>query len=221
MLQLRGVIFDWRGTLVATPTDLEWCRLALARVGRPADGDSAQRLLRQIEDAPAAERLYADGVDANASVHRETYFSVFADAGLDSEVAEALYTLESDASLNPFAEDAAETLANIKGAGVRIGVLSDIHFDIRPAFATAGLDGFIDAFVLSFERGRMKPDPTFFAECLGDLNLDAGEVLMVGDRATHDGAAEAVGCPVLLLPPLVSPLDRRLHLATSLLVAQH
>ena len=34
---LQGVIFDWRGTLVVTPPEVEWCRLALARLGRPAE----------------------------------------------------------------------------------------------------------------------------------------------------------------------------------------
>ena len=109
--------------------------------------------------------------------------------------------MESDAALNPFADDVAATLERIKGLGLRVAILSDIHFDIRPAFADAGLLAFVDAFVLSFERGLMKPDPAFFAECLRDLNVEAAEALMVGDRATHDGGAAELGCPVLLLPP--------------------
>lgn len=217
MLTLRGVILDWRGTLVVTPSDLEWCHLALARLGRPADVGSAQQLLSQIEAAPSVERLSAHGVDSSAAVHQDTYFSVFADAGLDSDLAEALYALESDAALNPFAEDVAATLGCIKGVGLQVAILSDIHFDIRPAFADAGLLAFVDTFVLSFERGLMKPDPAFFAECLRDLNVEAAEALMVGDRATHDGGAAELGCPVLLLPPLTTTSEQRLHLVTSLL----
>ena len=217
VVKLRAVIFDWRGTLVVTPSDVEWCRLALASVGRPAHLASAQELLSQIEGAPSSERLSAHGVDASIAVHRDAYFSVFADAGLDSGLAEALYAIESDAALNPFADDVAETLEDLKSLGLKVAILSDIHFDIRPAFADASLLSLVDAFVLSFERGLMKPDPAFFAECLRDLNLNAAEALMVGDRATHDGEAVQVGCPVLLLPPLASTSDRRLHLVTSLL----
>ena len=213
---LLGVIFDWRGTLVVTPPEVEWCRLALARLGRPADDASAERLLARILDAPAVERLWAAGVDASATAHREAYFQVFADAGLDLDLAEVLYALESDAALNPFADDVAATLATVKGAGLRIAILSDIHFDIRPAFVDAGLYDLVDTFVLSFERGRMKPDPAFFTECLRDLDLDAANSLMVGDRASHDGAAVQLGCPVLLLPPLTATSDRRLHLVTAL-----
>ena len=214
---LHGVIFDWRGTLVVTPPEIDWCRLALARSGRVSDDVAAAALLTQILEAPEVQRLWAAGVDADVAVHRDAYFQVFADAGLDTDLAEALYELESDAGLNPFAEDVAEAFANIKGAGFRIGVLSDIHFDIRPAFVDAGLYDFVDVFALSFERGLMKPDPAFFAECLQDLGLQAAETLMVGDRASHDGPAVELGCPVLLLPPLKTSADRRLHLVTALL----
>lgn len=163
------------------------------------------------------ERLWAEGVDASVTVHRDAYFQVFADAGLDLDLAEVLYELESDAGLNPFADDVAATLATIKGAGLRIAILSDIHFDIRPAFVDAGSYDFIDTFALSFERGLMKPDLAFFTGCLRDLDLDAANTLMVGDRASHDGAAVQLGCPVLLLPPLTATSDRRLHLVSALL----
>jgi HAD superfamily hydrolase (TIGR01509 family) len=211
------VIFDWRGTLVVTPPEVEWCRMALARSGRPDDDASATALLAQILDAPDVERLSAAGVDTSAAVHRSAYAAVFREAGVDDDLAEALYDVESDAGLNPFADDVAETLATITRAGIRIAILSDIHFDIRPAFAAAGLHDLVDVFVLSFERGLMKPDPAFFAECLRELDLDAAQALMVGDRASHDGAAVQLGCPVLLLPPLTATTHRRLHLVTSLL----
>ena len=200
-----------------TPPDIDWCRLALVRLNRRCDDAAAAALLSQIEKAPGVERLWADGVDTSAATHREAYFSVFAAAGLDADLAEALYALESDPALNPFADDAADTLANIKGAGFRVAILSDIHFDIRPSFANAGLLELVDVFALSYERGLMKPNPAFFSGCLHDLGLDSAQTLMVGDRATHDGAAIEVGCAVLLVPPLTSTADRRLHLASSLL----
>ena len=131
---LRGVIFDWRGTLAVTPSDIEWCRLALQRLGRKHDERAAADLLAQIEAAPGVERLEAHGVDASATLHRETYLSVFSDAGLDADLRETLYALEADPALNPFAEDVVEILRSVKGLGLRVAILSDIHFDIRPAF---------------------------------------------------------------------------------------
>jgi len=42
------------------------------------------------------------------------------------------------------AADASDTLTTLKSCGVKIGILSDIHFDIRPAFAHLGLCELVD-----------------------------------------------------------------------------
>ncbi|MBB5956043.1 HAD superfamily hydrolase (TIGR01509 family) [Saccharothrix tamanrassetensis] len=207
---MRAVIFDWRGTLVLAPTFRGWVAEALRRSGRDASvaGDVVSRL--------AESRLDVPGVDADAALHRETYYAMFADAGLDAELADALYEVESDVAFNPFAVDAAATLRALRADGIRIGVLSDIHFDIRPAF-----DGLpVDSFVLSFEHGVVKPDPAIFRIALDELGTSPGETLMVGDRATHDGAGVDVGMSTLLVPPLMDVDDARLHLVTGL-VAGH
>lgn len=67
--------------------------------------------------------------------------------------------MESDPRHNPFAEDAVLNLGTLLGAGLRLAVLSDIHFDLRSAFEAAGLTGAIDVFILLFEQGLKKPDP--------------------------------------------------------------
>jgi FMN phosphatase YigB (HAD superfamily) len=46
-----------------------------------------------------------------------------------------------------------------------------------------------------------KPDPAIFAIALRKLGAQAGETLMVGDRASHDGAAVTLNIATLLLPP--------------------
>jgi FMN phosphatase YigB (HAD superfamily) len=104
--------------------------------------------------------------------------------------------------------------------GIRIGVLSDIHVDLRPAFRAAGLAGLVDAFTLSFEHGCQKPDPRIFRASLDALAVQAAETLMVGDRAAKDGAAVDVGMTVLLLPSLRSVAERRLHRVLALCGAE-
>ncbi|WP_367137236.1 HAD family hydrolase [Saccharothrix sp. HUAS TT1] len=204
--RLRAVIFDWRGTLVLTPTFKGWVAEALRRIGR--DADQAAEVVASLDPA----RLDAPGVDADAALHRRTYYEGFRAAGLDDELADSLYAVESDPAVNPFAVDAAPTLRGLRDGGVRIGVLSDIHFDLRPAF-----DGLpVDSFVLSFEHGVVKPDPAIFRIALDDLGVAAEEALMVGDRATHDGAGVEAGMPTLLVPPLRDVDDARLHLVTRL-----
>ncbi|XVS62789.1 HAD family hydrolase [Actinosynnema sp. CA-299493] len=205
--RLRAVIFDWRGTLVLAPTFRGWVSEALRRLGRDTDrtSDVIASLDLSLVDVP--------GLDADAELHRATYYGAFRAAGLDGEPADSLYAVESDPAFTPFAVDAGPTLRELRDAGVRIGVLSDIHFDLRPAFA--GLP--VDSFVLSFEHGVVKPDPAIFHVALRELGAAPGETLMVGDRSTHDGAGVEAGLPTLLVPPLRDVGDARLHLVTKLL----
>ncbi|CCH33840.1 HAD-IA family hydrolase [Actinosynnema sp. NPDC047251] len=205
---MRAVIFDWRGTLVLAPTFRGWVTEALRRAGR--DAAAVDDVVRRLVE----DRLDVPGVDADAALHRETYYRGFAAAGIDDELADALYAVESDPAFNPFAVDAPATLIALRDAGIRVGVLSDIHFDLRPMF-----DGLpVDSFVLSFEHGVVKPDPAIFRIALAELGTEPGETLMVGDRSTHDGAAVEVGMPTLLVPPLRDVRDARLHLVTNLMV---
>jgi HAD superfamily hydrolase (TIGR01549 family) len=209
-MAFRGVLFDWRGTLVVSPSTEEWATQALRRVGRGAEaaGELATRL-RGVEDD-----LDAPGTDTDAEVHRATYVRVLRRLGLDEELVASLYAVESDPSRNVFAEDAAATLTALRGAGVRIAVVSDIHVDIRPVFAAAGIP--VDVFTLSFEQGVQKPDPAMFTRTLAALGLEPHEALMVGDRSRPDGAAVELGIATLLLPPLAHPAERRLHLVSAL-----
>jgi len=209
---LRAVIFDWRGTLVSGLSKQRWVQEALALLGREAGLQTVEGVLAAIAQADGPEhRLDAPGMDTDAALHRRSFFGVLQDAGLDRPLVEALYAVESDPGHNPFAEDVASTLEALHAAGLRLALLSDIHFDLRPAFHAAGLSDLIDVFVLSFEHGLQKPDPVLFARTLTAMGTQAHETLMVGDRAGPDGPAVEQGIPTLLLLPLEHPAQRRLH----------
>ncbi|OPX07286.1 HAD family hydrolase [Mycobacterium sp. AT1] len=114
------------------------------------------------------------------------------------------------------ADDVAETLRWVAAQGCEVAILSDIHFDLRPAFVAADLDRYVDEYVLSFECGVQKPDPAIFRAALDALGSRPERTLMVGDRASHDGAAVELGMPTLLVPPLTHPAQRRLDLVRNL-----
>jgi FMN phosphatase YigB (HAD superfamily) len=80
----------------------------------------------------------------------------FSEANLDTALAETLYALDRDPVAHPIYEDVPETLQRLKTLGIKVAIVSDIHFDLRPEFALCGIDGFVDAYVLSFEHGRPK-----------------------------------------------------------------
>lgn len=211
-MPIRAVLFDWRGTLVTTLGERDWVEQALLALGRERSRAVIDGVVAAIQRADGAEnRLDAPGVDSDAALHRRTYLDVFADAGLDAELAEALYAVESDPGRNRFAVDVLDTLRALRTRGIRIAVVSDIHVDLRPAFDAAGLGGLVDVFTLSFEQGVQKPDPLMFTRTLDALDVGPEEALMVGDRSRPDGAAVESGIPTLLVPPLRDPTDRRMH----------
>lgn len=211
-MTFRAVIFDWRGTLVCGLSERRWVHEALSLLGRDTGAQTVEAILSAISAADGPRhRLDAPGMDTDAALHRRTFFDVLTETDLDEQLIEALYAVESDPRHNPFAEDVAPALKRLHGAGLRLAVLSDIHFDLRPVFAAAGMGGVVDVFVLSFEQGRQKPDPALFAYALAALGTQAHETLMVGDRARPDGPAVEQGITTLLLPPLEHPEQRRLH----------
>lgn len=218
-MTFRGVLLDWRGTLVVSPTVENWVSEALRRLGRRAEPATVGEIAAGLE--LAGDALDAPGMDADAALHRRTYLRVLADLGLDPELVRALYEVESDPACNLFADDAAPTLRALRGAGLRIGVVSDIHVDIRPSFAAAGLEQLVDVFTLSFEQGVQKPDLEMFTRTLAGLGIGPHEAVMVGDRPRPDGAAVELGIATLLLPPLAHPAECRLHHVTTLCGAAH
>ena len=198
----RAVLFDWRGTLVDDPPDEWWVRAALSRVGRTAADAEVAAWCAALAGA-AEHPEVADGeatCDCSFDRHREWSLGWFRLAGLDDELARALYALDLEAASHPFYPDAPFVLQTLHERGCRVAVVSNIHFDFRPEFAAAGIDEYVDAFVLSFEHGIQKPDPRMFELALESLSVDAHEAVMVGDQVALDAPAIRAGVATWLLP---------------------
>ena len=142
-------------------------------------------------------------LDTSAAFHREASLRYFAFAGLDDELADTLYALDFEPASHPFYPDVAPTLrARCKDRGCKIALISDIHVNLRPEFEAAGIAECFDAFILSFEHGVQKPSAAIFEIALRRDRCRAGDALMVGDRASHDGGAVKLGISTLLLSAL-------------------
>lgn len=148
---MRAVLFDWRGILVHDPPHEWWVTTALERAGRTAGEDrvaalsDALRRAAQLPEVVAAEV----GCDCSTVAHREWSLMYFEVAGLDEELAESLYALDFDPVAHPFYPDVAPVLRALHERGCRVAVVSDIHVDLRPEFAAADVERYVDAFVLS------------------------------------------------------------------------
>lgn len=119
-------------------------------------------------------------------------------------MADALYATLLD-TWHAYA-DTVPVLTALRGAGVRTAVLSNVGVDVRHVLRREGIAELVDAVVLSCDVGAVKPDPPIFETALRALDLDAAEVLMVGDSGKDDAGAAHLGIRTLLLPRTRGPL---------------
>jgi HAD superfamily hydrolase (TIGR01509 family) len=215
-------MFDFSGTVFRLEQDESWLTDLTDDNGKPLDIEAQAELMRRMT-APTGqvvqlseEYQYAwENRDLDPALHRKIYLEVLRKSGLHPDQAESLYgRLIDPIEWTPY-PDTEAALKGVSGKGLKVGVLSNIAFDIRPAFRAHGFDAYVDEFVLSFEEGMIKPDPAIFQLLLDRLGVPAEDALMVGDSEEADGGARALGCAFALVDPLPTS-ERRDSLITAL-----
>jgi HAD superfamily hydrolase (TIGR01509 family) len=151
-----------------------------------------------IPDAVATD--YA-GRDRDSMAHRAGYVGLLSTVALpDPRLATALYERTLVPGGWTVYPDAVPTLAALRARGIRTVAVSNVGFDLRPVLDGLGLLAHLDAVVLSFEVGAVKPEPEIFTAACEAVGVAPAEALMVGDHAAADGGAADVGIRTLLLP---------------------
>ena len=140
--------------------------------------------------------------DLEPHLHREAYLHVLRESGLPDEQAEALYERVIDPMSWTAYPDTAAVLNGLHRQGIKTAVVSNIAFDVRPAFEAIGAADDVDEFVLSFEVGAIKPAAAIFQTALTRLGVPPEYTVMVGDSEEADGGARALDCGFLLVDPL-------------------
>ncbi|PRX50479.1 HAD superfamily hydrolase (TIGR01493 family)/HAD superfamily hydrolase (TIGR01509 family)/HAD superfamily hydrolase (TIGR01549 family) [Prauserella shujinwangii] len=203
-------MFDFSGTLFRLEQDDTWLADLTDHGGDPLDIEAQAELMRRMTapttllvDLDEEHRHAWEHRDLDPALHSKVYLEVLRRSGVPrAEQAKALYSrLVDPAEWTPY-PDTEAVLKAAAGKGLRVGVLSNIAFDIRPAFTERGLDAYVDDFVLSFEEGAIKPDPALFRVLLDRLDVAPEHALMVGDSEEADGGARALGCAFALVEPL-------------------
>ncbi|MFI7100693.1 HAD family hydrolase [Streptomyces sp. NPDC050161] len=219
-MTIEAVLFDFSGTLLHIESVDSWLRAALRATGTAMAEADIRRATAELERAgalpghvPPVEvpdelaELWATR-DSDAARHRALYTALARRVPLPApELYPALYERHRtpDAWL-PY-PDAVGVLAELHRRGIRIGVVSNIGWDLRPVLRAHGLDRFLGSCVLSFEHGVQKPDPRLFGVACRELGVAPADTLMVGDDRRADGGATALGCGYLPVDPL--PVERR------------
>jgi HAD superfamily hydrolase (TIGR01509 family) len=205
---VRAVLFDFSGTLFRLEEDDSWFE-GITVDEREVDGHVQAELMRRltapvgqhVDMTPEAYHAWVNR-DLAPHLHREAYLHVLRESGLADHHAESLYERVIDpSSWTPY-PDTAEVLKGLHRQGIKTAVVSNIAFDVRPAFVTLGVAEYVDEFVLSFEVGVVKPDAAIFETALSRLGVDPADAVMVGDSDEADGGARAIGCGFSLVDPL-------------------
>lgn len=203
---MTAVFFDLDGTLLPMDQDLflEAYLGGMARKMAP-HGYDPDLLVKSIWKGTGA-MVINDGSARNDAVFWETFSRIYGwDTRVDEPLFEAFYQNEFQEVRNVcgFDSRAAETVASLKNMGYRLVLATNPLF---PAIAThsrtrwAGLCPEDFEYITTYENSyHCKPNPDYYREILGKLNLKPEECLMVGNDASEDMAAEKVGMRVFLL----------------------
>ncbi len=198
--RVRAVLFDVDGTIARPGPDLgpEGYRRAGERHGLTLDparhGDAREAALEAVAHHPELE-------------HDEEIWISFTERlirGMGGEgpaahdlAVEMTVAWEHSHNFDLY-EDALPVFDELRGAGVRIALISNTGRDLESFAAHHGF--VIDVSISSRGHGHVKPHPTIFRAVLERLGLEPADAAMVGDSFEDDvEGARAVGIRAFLL----------------------
>jgi putative hydrolase of the HAD superfamily len=198
-LMLRAVVFDVDFTIARPGPDLGpegYARLG-ARYGLtldPAKYDEARRAaLDTLERHPELQHdeeiwvLFTERIIVGMGGTGDTYACA----------AEMARAWEHAQHFDLF-DDVLPVLADLRGRGLKLGLLSNTARDLERFVAHHALD--VDAVLTSRAHGKTKPHQAIFRRILELLGVAADEAVMVGDSIEDDiDGARAVGMRAVLL----------------------
>ena len=199
-MKLRAVLFD---------VDFTLCRpgpeLSPERYERIASRHGVAVDVSRYDDAREAAALnlkrHPELLHDDTIWHRFTA-EIFVGMGGPEEIASECATeieqgWEVSENFELF-EDALPVLDGLRGAGLRLGLVSNGIRDLSEFVVHHRLD--VDALVGSRAHGFVKPHPTIFEAALQQLGVAAAEAAMVGDSIEEDvEGARALGMRAILL----------------------
>lgn len=191
-----AVIFDFFGTLTPVSPDRVWAgnaRRLAAALGVPADP-----LLAALDES-FPERITGSMGDVRQTL--QVLASRLGARPSDDQLAEACRVRrEIQESMFALRPEALQVVRQLRGAGLKIGLLSDCTSELPDAWSRLPLAGLVDAPVFSCIEGIRKPDPRLFRTVAANLRTEPADCLYVGDGGGREltGASE-VGMRAVLL----------------------
>ncbi len=222
----KAVLFDFSGTLFRFEARDEWFAGLHDEHGNELHLDHQAELIRRMTqpvglpaDIDGDDRIAWEQRDLDPAQHRRAYLAMLRVSGLTVPGhAEQLYTRVLDPHSWRIFADTEAVLRGLRAAGIPVGVVSNIAFDLREVLALHGIADLVDRYVLSYEVGAIKPDPRIFHAALDPLGVSPVDALMIGDSELADGGSRQLGCAFELVHD-VAPEERATALVDA--VAAH
>ena len=220
---VRGVIFDWGGTI--TPwhqVDFRATWGAYA-AGLGHRGDEHAAFVAAI--CRAEDDVWKRGRTGGGSARLEELLESVGVADVHPRASDALAAYrelwEPHTITHP---DVKPLWSALRGSGIRVGVLSNTIWDRdyhRSIFERDGVLELIDGDVYSSETPWVKPQAEIFEHAAVALGLEPGECAYVGDRSYEDvHGPQQVGMRAIWIPHSQIPEDQQVsHEATPDAVA--
>jgi phosphoglycolate phosphatase len=175
---IKGVIFDFDGTLTELTIDFSFVRGEIEKIARRYISDEeiksqeGQYILEMIN---GVEEMLGGMV---SEFKREAF--------------EELRNLELHAShgkgVYPYTRD---VLTELKSKGIKIGIFTRTHLDVV-LHVFPDIRDFVDAIVTRDDVERVKPHPDHAGEVLRLLEIRPEETLVVGDHPTDIKSGQAI-----------------------------
>jgi putative hydrolase of the HAD superfamily len=196
----RAILLDALGTLVRLEPPAPRLRAAvLERFGIDVGTQAAEGAMRAEIAYYRSHMDTAGDADGLAALRLRCAEVVREALWLEASAEEVLPALLGALEFTPF-DDVEPALQQLRGAGVRLVVVSNWDVSLHEVLARTGLDRCVDGALASAEVGAAKPDPAIFARALSVAAVEPADAWHVGDSwdADVEGAIAAGLRPVLL-----------------------
>ena len=222
------VLFDFAGTLVMPRFGPDQVRAAALSLGLRLSRDEAGRLAEECwiagipggpppRQVPGQLQALYDHRDISSAAHRAAYVGLISTVELPHPgLARAIYDRMREPDGWVLYADAEGVIEAIERRRVRIGVVSNVGFDIRPILLGHGLGVLARFCTMSYAVGAIKPSPRIFEAALRAIRSAPLSTLMVGDNEVDRGG-EAIGIRTLILPMSPPGADHGLSAVLELL----
>lgn len=213
------VLFDAGETLVhAHPTFMDLLAATLVAEGHPVEAAEVHGrssvIASHFSRAAAEGDLWTTSASSSRRFWHGVYRSVLDDLGIPASDAlvDRVYGTFTDLANYRLFDDVLPTLDALRGAGVRLGLVSNFEEWLERLLVALGIADYFEVRVISGFEGLEKPDPRIFLLATDRLGVDPSAAAYVGDSPEFDVApSTALG----MRSVLIDRRDRHAGLPTT------